>query len=270
MNNTTTKKTIVTTSIGESEDYALFLDIKGDDKLKKDKALGELWKKYQPLVKKYKNWIKKNAMENHITADYVNPILEDYECSSAEPFMQAVNTIDLSRLQHMKGSWTFVYTFSGYLQRHNTKLIGHTKKIQDNETSGDKRIGGKGDGAEREITIFDTVEDNSYNPEEVYDRSMDSKILKIAMKKAYERFNSVQKSIWDTSVSNIEANTEKVFNRDGYEDLSSAPIKAKKNEVSTTLGMTTKELNNNLKDMKQILSSEVRRANREYNASVVW
>ena len=98
---------------------------------------------------------------------------------------------------------------------------------------------------------------------------MESNVLKVAFKKAYKKFNDVQKSIWDTSVQNITNNSVKVFERDGYKGTSNR-VTAKKNEVSAALNLSTKDLNSNLRAMRRIVSSEIRRANKEFNASVDW
>ena len=263
-------KTINTNTMENvSEDYKLLVAVKTGNDVERNKALGELWKRYQPLIFKYKKWLINTAKENHISRDYLSPLLDDYEFECSEPFMQAVNTQELDRLDHLKSTWSLCYTFGRYLQRHNTKLIGHSVKLHNNEVSGDKIYSNSNSSDGEGVTLFDTYEDNSYNPERMYDNKVESKILKIAIKKAYARFNDMQKSIWDTSIQNINDNTVKAFDRDGYKS-SIKRVNAKKNEVSGTLNLTTKELNNNLKDMKQIISSEIRRANKENNAAVVW
>lgn len=264
MNTTNTNTTNV------SEEYKLLVAVKTGTPSERKQALDTFWKKYQPLIFKFKGQLFNIAKENHISKDYVTPLLEDYEYGFAEDFMNAVNTQELARLDHLKETWSIHYTMSGYLKRYNTKLIGHSVKLHKNEVSGDKIYSNtKSAGDEEGVSLFDTYEDNSYNPETVYNHNMESKVLKTAFKKAYKRFNDVQKSIWDTSVQNITDNSVKVFERDGYKGTSSR-VSAKKNEVSATLSLSTKDLNSNLRAMKQIVSSEIRRANKEFNASVVW
>lgn len=253
-----------------SEEYKLLVAVKKGTPAERNKALNTFWKKYQPLIFKFKGQLLNIAKENHISKDYIAPLLDDYEYGFSEDFMNAVNTQDLARLDHLKGTWTIHYTMSGYLKRYNTKLIGHSVKLHKNEVSGDKvYASNKSSSDEDGVTLFDTYEDTSYSPETIFNRKQESYILKIAMKNAYSRFNDLQKNIWETSIKNINDNSVKIFERDGYKGANSR-VNVKKNEVSNALGLSTKDLNNNLKNMRMIISSEIRRANRENNASIVW
>ena len=266
MNNTINTNTNETVS----EQYKLLVAVKTGTPEERKYALGEFWKLYQPLIKKSKGKLLSIAKENHISKDYVAPLLEDYEYGFCEDFMNAVNTQDLQRLDHLKSTWTLHYTMDGYLKRYNTKLIGHSVKLHSNEVSGDRIYANTNSSEEDGVSLFDTYEDNSYNPETIYEHNEESRILKIAIKKAYNRFNDVQKSIWEASIKNVNDNTMKIFERDGYKNSTTKRVNAKKNEVSESLSMSTKDLNSNLKEMKQIVSSEIRRANKKYNAFVVW
>lgn len=114
-------------SVGESADYISLKTIKNADistpeGLKiRNKAIIELKDRYKPAIEGSKRKLVEMC-SGHYTV-LASDVIDNYEYDCYEHFMMAVNGMDLNRIQHMKGSYSFYIQLVRYLAAYNRKII---------------------------------------------------------------------------------------------------------------------------------------------------
>lgn len=224
-------RSLEATSEDESFDYRLLKIIKtSNKKAEVDKALVALWKQYKPAIVKARNQLKE------MTAHYANPldsdVFEDYVDESYETFYKAVSTMELKRIQHIKGTWTFYICLSGYLQAHNRTIITDHLRRCENETPERTFIDSTGD----ELSIFDMAQSNGKDnsPWGELITSEESNILQTAIDHSYANFTELQKDIWQMRLNGLN-----------------------KTEVSDRLNLSSADVARNFKQMRKMIKSEI-------------
>lgn len=112
---------------GESPDYITLKTIKSADTSTiegikiKNNAIIELKERYQAVIEGSKRKLEHMASGHTTVLD--SDVLKNYEYDCYEHFMMAVNGIDLNRVQHMKGSYSFYIQLVRYLAAFNRKII---------------------------------------------------------------------------------------------------------------------------------------------------
>ena len=118
---------IVKSSEGESPDYISLKTIKEADTTTvegiriRNKAIVELRDRYTAVIEGSKNKLIEMC-SGHSTV-LANDIIENYSFDCYEHFMMAVDGMDLKRIQHMKGSYSFYIQLARYLAAYNRKII---------------------------------------------------------------------------------------------------------------------------------------------------
>lgn len=115
------------TSEGKSPDYISLETIKNADittveGLKiRNKAIVELRDRYEAAIEGSKRKLIEMC-KGHPTV-LAEDIIDNYAYDCYEHFMMAVNGMDLKRIQHMKGSYSFYIQLVRYLAAYNRKII---------------------------------------------------------------------------------------------------------------------------------------------------
>lgn len=207
---------------------------------KRNKAIMNLWQRYHDLILGCRNDLERMATGHKTVLE--SSILDDYENESFETFLHALNILDIPRMAHMKGSWTFWFTLKAYLIARNKSIINsHLKKIKNECNEWTKSEDGE------DVSIFNTDIGTSTTPEEDFLKNEERKVLSEAIPLAYKKFNDTQRIIWG-----LKQNGNK------------------KSEISRQLGVKVKEVNDNLKAMKLMISKEIRTLSYKYNVTVEW
>jgi len=159
------------------------------DKTKADKALYELWTRYQNLV--HKNWSILRKQLNNSAAIIENR--DDFYSESYIAFRKAVDAINLSKIYDDK--WKFVGYFRFYLKNLRTEMISNVLKKYQVETS----LYAKKDGDE--FVVTDLYEDlnQSYNPE----KDLENKLLMESINKCMQLWDSKKKQIFEWRMQGI-------------------------------------------------------------------
>jgi hypothetical protein len=114
-------------ALGESVDYTLLKTIKNADistpeGLKiRNKAIIELKDKYKAAIEGSCRKLVEMCSGHYTVLS--QDIVDNYEYDCYEHFMMAVNGMDLKRIQHMKGSYSFYIQLVRYLAAYNRKVI---------------------------------------------------------------------------------------------------------------------------------------------------
>lgn len=114
-------------AIGESADYISLKTIKNADTstpegLKiRNNAIIELKDRYKAAIEGSKRKLVEMC-SGHYTV-LASDIIDNYEYDCYEHFMMAVNGMDLNRIQHMKGTYSFYIQLVRYLAAYNRKII---------------------------------------------------------------------------------------------------------------------------------------------------
>ena len=118
---------IVKSAEGESPDYISLKTIKEADTTTvegiriRNKAIVELRDRYEAVIEGSKR--KLQEMCSGHTTVLASDVLENYSFDCYEHFMMAVDGMDLKRIQHMKGSYSFYIQLARYLAAYNRKVI---------------------------------------------------------------------------------------------------------------------------------------------------
>ena len=114
-------------SVGESADYISLKTIKNADVstpegLKiRNNAIIELKDRYKAAIEGSKRKLMEMCSGHYTVLS--NDVIENYEYDCYEHFMMAVNGMDLNRIQHMKGTYSFYIQLVRYLAAYNRKII---------------------------------------------------------------------------------------------------------------------------------------------------
>lgn len=115
------------TSVGKSPDYISLETIKNADvstpegiKIR-NQAIIELKDRYKAAIEGSKRKLMEMCSGHYTVLS--NDIIDNYEYDCYEHFMMAVNGMDLKRIQHMKGSYSFYIQLVRYLAAYNRKVI---------------------------------------------------------------------------------------------------------------------------------------------------
>ena len=120
---------IVKSAEGESPDYISLKTIKEADTSTiegiriRNKAIVELRDRYEAVIEGSKNKLKEMC-SGHSTV-LASDVIENYSYDCYEHFMMAVDGMDLKRIQHMKGSYSFYIQLARYLAAYNRKIINN-------------------------------------------------------------------------------------------------------------------------------------------------
>lgn len=205
----------------EPTDYELMSKIKAGDR----KAELELFNRYELLMFKQYHKLRKACVDNNWTGIEIGTP-EEYKLECWEPYQQAIATTELSMINHCpvwdspknegetmtswrarrkvvdyedhSETWKFYQTFWGYIKKMNEKEIEHYVKRCKAEmpiyTTSSK------DGDEYSVLDTNMPESLSKSPEDFYIENYDNMIMKRAIESSYQKFNSIQKSIWDKRI----------------------------------------------------------------------
>lgn len=114
---------------GKSEDYVDLEIIKTADVStkkglnEKNKSIMNLFNRYDRVFEGSKKRLQEMC-EGHPTV-LANDVLANYKYDAYDHFIMAINSMDLSRIQHMKGSWSFYIQLVRYLAAYNRKVINN-------------------------------------------------------------------------------------------------------------------------------------------------
>ena len=163
----------------------------------RQKAMDDLFFRYEALIMKRKGILAKTAYEHHYIID-----TSDYLSGSYETFCKAVKTIDLDRLCKARGdkikSWKFYICFDGYLRSHNRDIIYNYIKDRKN-TVEIHSITGK-NGEESTVTNLDTSAINKgFSAEEQVFENDQKKVFWEAVNLCIDKkFTPIQVQIWNS------------------------------------------------------------------------
>lgn len=221
------------TDIGESPDYISLKTIKNADtstiegiKLR-NKAILELKERYRQVIEGSKNKLREMCSGHYTVLS--NDILDNYEYDCYEHFMMAVDGMDLKRIQHMKGSYSFYIQLVRYLAAYNRKIInqycGGTPKekplsvFRPANSSDKKTINIKVNGKEVKVVQLRSTDELHvgyilrnhdmktfiYNPDYTYIRDKLGKLIKVLDNDNEVIFNDPGKKIRKLDEFNVRS-----------------------------------------------------------------
>lgn len=205
-----------TSSVVPYRDYNLIKKIKGGDK----KAELELFEAYTYLIYSQYHTLRE-IVRDYGFKGYDVPEIEDFKADCWEPFVKAVNTTELDKIDHCpiydckkeknetltdwrarrkcigyedhSEKWCFYQTFWGYIKKMNETSLAHYIKERGNNvqmiTFSSK---------DEEFNIIDVACSIDNSPETEYLKKTENLKLRVAIQKSFERFTPLQKKIWDS------------------------------------------------------------------------
>lgn len=254
----------------------------------KDRATVELWQRYTDLVYASRNTLIKctTGKKSYFDSDIIN----NYYWESYEPFMKAVKTIDIPRLAHMKGSWTFHFSFKAYLVARNKNLIHDFLERTYNETSewslnknGEEMSYFDMDRTNNQLDSLKEIRNINKKSESLLNTNF-SAVYKIALNNMKDRLGQVTYETLST-----ESPENKYFKKEESRIMNTAISKAMKGfsptqrtiwncrlngdgkqKISDTLGISVKDINSNLSYMKRVIQHEVKVQSCRLGSSVIY
>ena len=245
-----------TSSVVPYRDYNLIKRIKSGDK----SAEYELFNLYSELI--YSQYhILREIIVDYGFKGFELPDIKDYKANCWEPFVKAVNTTELNKIDHCpvydckkesketltewrarrqcvgyedhSEKWCFYQTFWGYIKKMNETNLAHFVKERGKDI---QMISSS--SKDEEFNIIDVAKSYDNSCETEYLEKKENLKLRIAINNSLKRFTPLQKKIWDS-----RAQEESEYNF------------VKTNKVSK------KEYEANLEAMKKIYDFELRKLN---------
>lgn len=199
------------------------------------------------LFYRYENLVHKMARklsERSKTADY-----EDYVSIAYEPFLNAIASVDLSRIH--RDNWSFWLVYWGYLNSANRDAALAEHKIKDLEVKMFEGFEEGGDNIPSDIRAtrgprYCSAEDECINGmfQDIFTTALDNCLL--------NRFNDVQKAIFELR---------------GF--TGSEGVKSNR-EVMRRLNITQNTFNKEIHECRRILREELERLDASNNLGIVW
>lgn len=176
-------------SVGKSVDYISLETIKNADVstpagLKiRNNAIIELKDRYSAVIEGSKRKLMEMCSGHYTVLS--NDIIDNYEYDCYEHFMMAVNGMDLKRIQHMKGTYSFYIQLVRYLAAYNRKIInqycGGTPKEKPLDVF---RLADK--NAEKTVTINVDGVSKKYVKIKAFEELCDGDVLRNSDKKVFK------------------------------------------------------------------------------------
>lgn len=221
-------------------DYELMVKIKNGD----SEAKGLMWKKYDRLICKMKYDL--NRRKEKLADKGAGLDTSDYDIDCFEYFNRALDYIKLEKIpEEKKNTWTAYIALYQYLSIYNRDTISHY--IRDNKpalsyeaisTCVDKEGHAK-QSSRYEAQIIENNPQYQNNPEETFETTENRRALNKAIAVCMnEKFSDNQKQIWEMR-SSVDDDGKKY----------SIPT------ICDKIGISRKEYNNDMKYMKETLSS---------------
>lgn len=245
-----------TSSVVPYRDYNLIKKIKAGDK----SAELELFEAYTYLIYSQYHTLRE-IVKDYGFKGFEVPEIEDFKADCWEPFVKAVATTELNKIDHCpiydcqknkdetltewrarrkcigyedhSEKWCFYQTFWGYIKKMNEINLSHYVKEQGNDVQM-ITISSK----DEEFNIIDVALSYDNSPEAEYEKERESLKLRTAINKTLERLTPLQKKIWES-----REQSESEFNF------------IRLNKVSK------KEYETNLEAMENIYNFELRKLN---------
>lgn len=244
--------------VDQETDYQLMKKIKAGDQ----KAKWDLFKRYELLMYKQYHAFRKICVDNKYTGIEVGtPESFMYDCW--EPYQKALDTTELDKIDHCpvydskkkpgetmtqwrarrkivgyedhSDSWKFWITFWGYIKKQNEVQINHYINDCQNTTG---IVSYSNAGEEFNSLDLNMPESMGNSVDASYFKKEESIAYGKVISNAYNRFNSVQKRIWNCRQDEMS-----------------------RQEILKTLGITNKVFNENFEAMRDMVNYEIKRIN---------
>lgn len=165
----------------------------------------QLFKRYKPLVYK----MKKNFNLRLQKIPYVSYELKDYlinyENDIYYRFKMAINSVKWYKIPN--SSWTFYYSFWGYLITYNRDVINNFIK-NNNTVSYEEIISSDEASYKKDLASIEI--NSSVNVEEEFLKKEEQNHLKKVIEKSIKKFSPMQLNIWNIRLNNLNIKVDNI------------------------------------------------------------